>query len=179
MQRDRRQPCLRSSVISAPCTSAPSTRQEQTNRPFTVTEQAPQSPVPQPSFAPVSRKPVAQHIQQRLIGIADELDRIAVDQWWKREATSFGTSGTGIGNMCGTAGENAGGAGTKRDSAALVVNRVAGGLAGSGKRRQGSVLKLGADDRLGGGIDQHDLGRDCPQSHARGAYRCHPHPASD
>ena len=39
--------------ISRPSASAPSTRQEQTRRPSTVTLQAPQSPVPQPSLAPV------------------------------------------------------------------------------------------------------------------------------
>ena len=39
--------------ISWPPASAPSTRQEQTSRPSSVTEQAPQSPVPQPSLLPV------------------------------------------------------------------------------------------------------------------------------
>ena len=40
-------------LIAAPSASAPSTRQEQTSRPSSMTLQAPQSPVPQPSFAPV------------------------------------------------------------------------------------------------------------------------------
>ena len=40
-------------LTSRPSASAPSTRQEQTRRPSSRTLQAPQSPVPQPSLAPV------------------------------------------------------------------------------------------------------------------------------
>ena len=39
--------------IDFPSTSTPKTRQEHTSRPSSVTEHAPQSPVPQPSFEPV------------------------------------------------------------------------------------------------------------------------------
>ena len=53
MQRRRRARCLRWSSIDRPCASAASTRHEATSRPSSSTEQAPQSPVAQPSFVPV------------------------------------------------------------------------------------------------------------------------------
>jgi hypothetical protein len=41
-------------VIVRPAASGASTRHDGTTRPFMITEQAPQSPVAQPSFVPVS-----------------------------------------------------------------------------------------------------------------------------
>jgi len=49
-------PLAMPSIVSMvrPCASAPSTRQEHTTRPSIIVLQAPQSPVPQPSLAPIS-----------------------------------------------------------------------------------------------------------------------------
>ena len=50
-----RSPWAMPSMVSTdrPCASAPSTRQEQTSRPSSMTLHAPQSPEPQPSLLPV------------------------------------------------------------------------------------------------------------------------------
>jgi hypothetical protein len=60
--------------------SAASIRQEQTRRSSRMIEQAPQSPVPQPSLAPVSRAIRAGRRACCLIGLAEELLRLAVDR---------------------------------------------------------------------------------------------------
>ena len=65
--------------IDLPLASTPSIRHEHTSRPSTVTLQAPQSPVAQPSLVPVRPELVAQHVEQRLLRLAQELDGIAVD----------------------------------------------------------------------------------------------------
>ncbi len=62
-----------------PSASAPSTRQAHTSRPSSITLQAPQSPDAQPSLLPVSCSSSRSTSKQGLLGIAQELDRIAVD----------------------------------------------------------------------------------------------------
>ena len=64
--------------IRRPPTSQPSTRHEQTSRPSSMTLQAPQSPEAQPSLLPVRLQRVAEHVEQRLLRLAEELDRVAV-----------------------------------------------------------------------------------------------------
>ena len=66
--------------IDLPLASTPSIRQEQTSRPSTMTLQAPQSPVEQPSLVPVRPSWSRRHIEQRLLRLAQELDGIAVDR---------------------------------------------------------------------------------------------------
>ncbi len=110
---------------SAPSASAPSTRQEQTSRPSSVTLQAPQSPVPQPSLAPVRPRLVAQHIQQGFLGLAQEFCRVAVDRGCDVNLAHDGSSCAFVGDFGGPAGQHAGDMGAEFDGAALVVDGFA------------------------------------------------------
>ena len=62
-----------------PSASAPSTRQAHTRRPSSITLQAPQSPERAAFLAAGELELVAQHVEQGLLGLAQELDRVAVD----------------------------------------------------------------------------------------------------
>jgi hypothetical protein len=64
-------------LISWPCDSTASIRQEQIRRSSSVIEQAPQSPEAQPSLEPVSASgPRSEH---GVVGLAQEFHRLAVD----------------------------------------------------------------------------------------------------
>ena len=61
-------------------TSAPSTRHEQTRRPSSRTLQAPQSPEEQPFLAAGQTELVAQHIEESILRVAEELLLVAIDR---------------------------------------------------------------------------------------------------
>ena len=65
-------------VSERPCASAASTRQDATRRSLRITEQAPQSPVPQPSLRAGQAQAVADRTQQRFVGRTEELGGLAV-----------------------------------------------------------------------------------------------------
>ena len=76
----RHPPCPRWSRRAGPSASAPSTRQEQTSRPSRMMLQAPQSPVPQPSLAPVRPSRLRSTSSSVSSGSQTKLDRVAVDR---------------------------------------------------------------------------------------------------
>ena len=71
-------------VMDLPSASTASTRQELTSTPSRMTLHAPQLPLLQPSLAPVRPSSIAQHFQQALARLAQELDRFAVDAWFEQ-----------------------------------------------------------------------------------------------
>src|SRR4051794_26885021 len=141
--------------ISAPSASTARTRQAQTRRPSTVTLQAPQSPVPQPSLVPV-RPSVLRSTSSRLLpGSA----RNSTGSWlmlvvmWVLDMGSIPPrAGRGVGD--GALQQHAGDLGAVDDGAALVVDGIAGGAAGGGGGFQRRVVQPAADQRLRRILDQ-------------------------
>ena len=139
-------------------------------RPSSVTVQAPQSPVPQPSLAPVRPRRLRSTSSRGSSGVAEEFDGVAVDVVATLDRFHFCSSGAVIGDFCGAAGEDAGHLGAEFDRAALVVDGLAGGGGGLCQRRQGRVVKLGADEGLCGSLDQQDGRGNGAQGHAGGGH---------
>src|SRR6202035_2570656 len=141
--------------ISWPSASAASIRQEQTSRPSTVIEQAPQSPVAQPSFEPVSPSSLRSASSMVLSGshrnsIGSPLIVVVT--------CSFGILSVSLGafrgNCRGALQEHAGDLGAVGDGAALVVDGTAGGAAGLGGSFESRIIQLRADQCFRGGFDQ-------------------------
>ena len=120
--------------ILRPSASAPSTRQEQTRRPSTVTLQAPQSPVPQPSLAPV--RPRRSRSTSSSVSSASQriLDGVAVDCRRNANLRHHLLPFARFSAICGRAArQHAGDLDAELLGAALVVDRTAGGRAGGGQ----------------------------------------------
>ena len=131
-------PCAMPSMVSIvlPSASTPSTRQEQTRRPSTVTVQAPQSPEPQPSLLPVRPSSSRSTSSSVCVGVAEELDRLAVDgggdvmlRHGQCPFLARASAAMAAARFSSTPGD----LGAVVDGAALVVDRLAGGAAGGGR----------------------------------------------
>ena len=120
-------PCPRWCRSTCRSASTPSTRQEQTSRPSTVTLQAPQSPVAQPSLVPVSPSWSRRHVEQRLLRLAQELDSIAVDGRGYVMLSPSALPRPFERNLRGAPGQHARDLDAIFLGAALVVDRLAGG----------------------------------------------------
>src|SRR5215470_15641852 len=119
--------------ISWPSASAASIRQEQTSRPSSVIEQAPQSPDEQPSLEPV--RPSAPRRASSIVSYGSHRNSIG-SPLTVVETCTFAMillSSRALGGDRNRAlKENAGSLDSIGNSAALVVDRTAGGAAGFG-----------------------------------------------
>src|SRR4051812_40250343 len=156
-------------LISWPSASAASIRQEQTSRPSTVIEQAPQSPVAQPSFEPVSPRSLRSASSMVRSGSqrnSEGSPLIVV------VTCSFGIVSVSLGalrgNRRGALQQHAGDPGAVDDGAALVVDGTAGGAAGIGGGFQSRIVELRADQCFRGGLDQQRRRRHRAEADAGG-----------
>src|SRR4051794_13377862 len=137
--------------ISAPSASTARTRQAQTRRPSTVTLQAPQSPVPQPSLVPV-RPSVLRSTSSRLLpGSARNStgSPLMLVVMWVLAMGSVPPR-AGSRDRHSALQQHAGDLGAVDDGAALVVDGIAGGAAGGGRLLQRCIIQPAADQRLRG-----------------------------
>src|SRR3954468_23577097 len=147
--------------ISAPSASTARTKHEQTSLPSTVTLQAPQSPVPQPSLVPV-RPSVLRSTSSRLLpgsarnSTGSPLMLVVI--WVLAMGSVPPRAGRRDGD--GALQQHAGDLGAVDDGAALVVDGVAGGAAGGGGRFQRGIVQPAADQRLRGVLHQQHGRRD-------------------
>src|SRR6185312_14887843 len=141
--------------ISWPSASAASIRQEQTRRPSSVIEQAPQSPDAQPSFEPV--RPSAPRSASSMVSYGSQRNStgspLTVVETCTFAMSSLPSRTLGSDRNRALA-ENAGSLDTIGNGAALVVDRTAGGAAGFSGFFQRRVVELRADQGLACGFNQ-------------------------
>ena len=136
--------------------------------PSTITVQAPQSPVAQPSLVPVERQLVAQHVEQRLLRLAQILVLVAVDGRGYvillRHQFFLATSSA---CMRRAPRQHARDLDPVFLGAALVVDRPAGGARRRGELLERGVVDLGADQRVGAFLRQQHRRRHRAERDAR------------
>ena len=169
LQRMQLSPCAMPSMVSMrrPSASAPSTRHEQTRRPSTMTLQAPQSPVPQPSLAPVSPR-------------RSRSTSSSVSSGWQRNSTSsplivVETATPAI--TCLPLGHSAILAARLASTpATFLLNSIVPRLSSMGRQAaeqaaasafQRRLVQPRSDESLSGILDQEHRRRDRAQRHAR------------
>ena len=120
-------PCAMPSMVSTrrPPTSQPRTRQEQTSRPSSVTLHAPQSPGGASLLAAGEVERVAEHVEQRVLRLAEELDLVPVHRRRRRDAWPSGSPRPLERDQRRAAREHARDLGTELHGAPLVVDRPA------------------------------------------------------